>query len=133
MKNQKNIICTKEDCFELFIQDFDKLLNGSRFVLIGWQTRWDGTSGGGDVLTHAIEIFKYLRDCDEFQVYEQKGHLYVRGVHHDGSVQLEIKILNKRGEEYYSRHYYDMSYKKVLSLFNNYSVLPHYFKRVFGY
>lgn len=78
-----------------------------------------------------------LKDCYYFKIYDENGHLFVHGSHHDGSVTFEIKVLNSKGEEYYDRWNYGNDSRTEAEvntqIIKRYSVLPNFAYKVFGY
>lgn len=82
---------------------FENPLGGNTILASGSIGRWDGTRAGcsdfptfEDVLSGPDSPFK---DCEIRKIWDENGHLYVHGVHHDGSVTVELRQLTDAGME----------------------------------
>lgn len=140
---------TDEQIYSIIDQDIDILYSdfleefnfyvkkSSPLLLQGSIGRWNGRCYGYIVIDNFKELYNtFLKGCDNFTVYEEKGVLYIDAYHHDGSNHAVIKQLSKKGVEYYKRHdnYYEDILKVREKLFNskNYSKNVNYFKNVYG-
>ena len=82
--------------------------NGKNPIIVsGSIGRWNGTSQGmsafdsfHDVLHGQDSPFK---DCEIQKVWDENGHLYMRGAHHDGSVSVELRQLTDAGAAAYEQ------------------------------
>jgi len=86
---------------------------GNTIILTGRAGRWDGTSSGAsdypslaDALSNRDSVF---RDCEIASIWEEDGALFMRGIHHDGEVNVEIRQLSDAGEVIWEdlKHCYD--------------------------
>lgn len=109
---------------------------GNAWLLTGSTGRWDGNYRGGYVFNTFEEFCKCLKDCDYIEITDNKGHLYVKGSHHDGTNHYEIKRVSDFGCEWYDNHSWDM-YEEELhtKMWNNnfMTSLPHFARDVYGY
>lgn len=108
---------------------------GNAWLLTGSTGRWDGNYRGGYVFNTFEEFCKCLKDCDYIEITDNKGHLYVKGSHHDGTNHYEIKRVSDFGCEWYDNHSWDM-YEEELhtKMWNNnfMTSLPHFARDVYG-
>lgn len=68
-------------------------LFGSRLLARGSMDGYE-IADGFDELLHS-GIFK---DCEGIRIWDDNGALFMRGVHHDGQVNIEIRTLTNEGE-----------------------------------
>lgn len=78
---------------------------GNPLIVTGSVGRWDGIHTGftvfkdfGDLMEGPDTPFK---DCEIQKVWDENGHLFIHGAHHDGSVTIEVKQLSDVGAEAY--------------------------------
>lgn len=108
------------------------------FILFGTEKRWNGVRCVFDIVSCIDDIMEMLRECDEIEIYDENGHMYFYGTHHDGSVRLELRELNERGITYYEKWYNSLDDKRTEQYIgkmlrtDNYSKLPHYYEKVLG-
>lgn len=119
----------KEDLYSAFVN--------TRMVCVGSCGRWDGVYDGGFVSDDIDEVLeKVLKDCDYVKIWDENGHLFIHGTHHDGSITVEVKALTAKGSEYYDNWNYgsdNRTEREVMeNLFKRYSVLPRLVERVWG-
>ena len=115
---------------------------GKSFIAIGTCGRWDGTYEGGLIFGHWDDFKRRVfADCEYFKIWDEKGHLYVKCSHHDGTNFLEIKELTDRGFQRYENWQYDYSVRNDISerelhkrIFkdSHYAKLPHFADKVWG-
>lgn len=79
------------------------ICNHEMCIAVGSQTRWNGTHFGFSIVSSIDDIVNLLWHCDEFEIYDENGHLYFSGSDHDESVCFELRSLNERGKTYYER------------------------------
>ena len=112
---------------------FDK---GSAWLLVGTLGLWDGKCKGGYIFNTYDEFLDCLKDCAYCEVVDNKGHLYVKGSHHDGTNCYEIKRVSDFGYEWYNNHgcyIYDKEKVHTKMWNNNFMTsLPHFARDVYG-
>lgn len=119
--------------FEFFEDAFNEFINNDTFVLQGSIGLYHGTYQGGFIFDTFNELCRAWKDSDYIEIYDENGHLYLKCSHHDGTNFYEIRKLNHKGYEYYSKHYDDDKRKLHTRLMNKpYSVLPNYVHKVWG-
>ena len=123
---------------EEVFSDLKTFFKGERtYLAVGTVGRWNGTFKGGFIFHSFQELFnKVGEDCDYFKFYDVNGHFYMQSSHHDGRNLVEIKVLTKRGEDYYQNWEYGSDGRTEEAchkqLFNRYSVLPNYMHTMYG-
>lgn len=79
---------------------------GNPLIVTGSIGRWDGTRTGFSVFKDFDELMEGtdspFKDCEIQKVWDENGHLFVHGAHHDGSVTVEVRQLSNAGAEAYS-------------------------------
>ena len=123
MKNNEHIFYTKycDEVDENYFEEFDDYMiwcdvkaslelfirnnceNG--LIVCGKFGGWNGTFDGGKICDSFSDVMGAVEDCAYIKLYENKGHLYLRGTHHDGTNEVEIKALSERGREYADNHW----------------------------
>lgn len=77
--------------------EMKKFFDGETVILRGSIGRWNGTSHGfnhGDF----VDMRRFLlEDCDYITLEDSRGHFEISGVHHDGRVYGEIRLLTDAG------------------------------------
>ena len=79
---------------------FDNSYENKQYVVTGSLGLWDGRHYGyfEDVFDSLREaINKCWEDTEDIKIYEENGHLYVCGYHHDGRNYFEIRELTQKG------------------------------------
>lgn len=81
--------------------------NGNPLIVSGSIGRWDGTRTGFTVYDNfdaAIDTSpsrfggdNVFADCEIQKVWDENGHLFIHGAHHDGSVTVELRQLTDAG------------------------------------
>ena len=107
--------------------------NNDMFLIKGVCGRWNGPAECGRFIYSTEELFEFIRHLDYTCFYEEKGHLYITGYHHDGSDRYEIKKLTKKGREYADSSLYaptKIVHENIMK-YNLFSTLP-YFSRLVG-
>lgn len=125
----------EQEQYDDWVIEFSAFLHNRMWLACGTVGRWDGTFSGGKLFSSFSELMSGFSDCDYFIVYDVNGHLYINGYHHDGVISMEIKELTPKGEDYASRHCWDMSDRELHEkLWNEhwYTRLPNYAYHTFG-
>lgn len=91
--------------FEMEAAALDSYLVGSSLIISGTIERWDGMRGGFSVFDD-LEGLLYgsdspFADCEIQKVWDENGHLFIHGAHHDGGVTVEMRQLTDSGIEAY--------------------------------
>lgn len=73
--------------------------SGKTVLMKGTVKRWDGSWAGGKIGDFEDLLQGFLKDCDYIRIWDKDGHLFVRGSHHDGTVETEVLILTEKGIE----------------------------------
>lgn len=119
--------------YQDFINEMTNFIDGNTFIIQGVIKAWDGKFKGGFIFDNINKLSEVWEKCDEIMIYDENGHLYIECSHHDGTNHYEIKMLNAKGERYYSDHYLDEDSKLHDRLMKPpYSVLPNYAHKVWG-
>lgn len=81
---------------------------GNTIIARGSSGRWNGTGHGFSLfpdLTAALDTSpsrygadNILADCEIDKIWDENGHLFVTGAHHDGRVTVELRQLTDLGE-----------------------------------
>lgn len=84
---------------------------GNPIIVSGTIGRWGGTRSGLTVyksFEDAIDTSpswhdgnNVFADCEIQKVWDENGHLFIHGAHHDGSVTVELRQLSDAGAEAY--------------------------------
>ena len=109
----------------------------SRYYLMqGNAGRWNGTFPAGcvfddfrDFLSRAVE------DVDDVEIYDENGHFFVAGFHHDGRNVYEIKAITDQAADYiqdYSTEKTEEEKSAAVFRCNIFSRLPHFARDVYG-
>lgn len=118
-----------------FREDLEWLLERDNlYLLTGTCGRWNGPAEGGKFIRTVDDFYSCIGHLDGVCIYDENGHLYVTGYHHDGSDRYEIKRVTKKGAELAYRNYYacDRALHSTIMRNNIYSGLPYMAKRVYG-
>ena len=103
------------------------------FLIKGVCGRWNGPSECGRFIYSTDELFEFIRHLDYTCFYEENGHFYIEGYHHDGRDRYELKKLTNKGREYADNNLYmnDRTVHETIMKYNLFSTLP-YFSRLVG-
>lgn len=122
--------------WEDFKVEFGKFLEESYygFLLVGNCGLWDGRFEGGNYVNNFDDLYSFWEGCRDIKVWDEKGHLYIKATHHDGTNYAELKELTCKGSNYALNHSWDCDrdVHKVLWNSNFYTRLPHYANKVWG-
>lgn len=135
-----------QDDYEMFIDEIKDFFNhitdynglSDKVIFFGSLGRWDGRYDGGEIGDFYDLYRKATEDCDYIEFKDVNGHLYLRCSHHDGTHHFEIKVLTKKGVDYYDRWLYsgsdDTRTKREVhnQVIKRYSHLPHFYHRYIG-
>lgn len=101
---------------------FDKTNNN--ILCLGTIERWNGKQTGANFFEDFDHAWNWMtKDCDYYEISDEKGHLYIKCSHHDGTNIFELR----QGSE--KLHLYcDCAVKSLKS----YAKLPYFSKKVYG-
>ena len=112
--------------------------NGNKFLAVGTCGLWHGNYDDGFMFDSFDQLMENFRDCN-LKLWDENGHFFIEGSHHDGTHLVEIKQLTQKGEQYYdnwnwgpssdTRREFDV-YKKLFTD-SHYSHLIHYMHRTY--
>lgn len=107
--------------------------NNDYYIIKGVCGRWNGPAECGRFVNSTDELLDFLHHLDRTCFYEQNGHFYIEGYHHDGCDRYELKKLTGKGFEYATNNYFahDKKLHENIMTCNLYSTLP-YFSRLVG-
>lgn len=126
-----------EEDWNIIESELNSFFANKSIVCFGDIGLWHGVYKASKVFDDFnIALSDMLKDCYYFKIYDENGHLFVHGSHHDGSVTFEIKVLNPKGEEYYDRWNYSYDNRSEAEankqIIKRYSVLPNFMHKVYG-
>lgn len=106
------------------------------WLVTGTIGRWNGAFEGGAVVEDFDDVVRTaLADCVYIRIWDEDGHLYITGAHHDGRNCLELKRLSARGRALVDDPYSDRSDADLHSAAwacNVYTSLPHFAHCCYG-
>lgn len=121
--------------------NIEEYLSGKSLLVCGSVGRWDGRFAAGKIVTGG-KLWDCLDDCGYWEIWDEGGHLHIRGSHHDGTNSFEVKVLTEKGVEMWDKWCYDecprwnnLPEREVhRKLWENskYSHIPHFAKNVYG-
>lgn len=118
--------------------DLKNFFEDEEILVIGTVGRWNGTYSAGKIISYD-ELHKCWSDCDYLEIYDEDGHMHINASHHDGNNHFEVKILTKRGRDYYSRwneNWNDSRSEQEihtkLAESSRYTHIPHFAREVYG-
>lgn len=81
---------------------------GNHILIRGSAQRWDRTSSGIDVCERIEDLLdcsparfgrdNIFADCEIDRIWDENGHLFVSGAHHDGRVTVEVRQVSNEAE-----------------------------------
>ncbi len=80
------------------VRHFDK--NHNSFLVIGNLGLWNGRQEGGKVV-HGLDNAIRMTMEDYNEIYEERGCLKVKAIHHDGTNYYSIYKLSEKGSEFF--------------------------------
>lgn len=112
--------------WQFFIGDLERLLTKHHCLLIGTFGSWRGPKEGGKFINTVSDLLSCIQHLDNMEVYEENGHLYIKGSHHDGNDSYELKVLTEKGYRLANDNYFahDRKLHSTLFNYNFYSRLP---------
>ena len=114
-----------------FFDDFSRY-----YLMQGRAGRWNGTFSAGCVFDDFQEFLSRAMDhVDDVEIYDENGHFYVVGFHHDGRNVYEIKAITDQAAEYIQDYTTEKTEEeKSAAVFrcNLFSRLPHFARDVYG-
>lgn len=87
--------------------------NKNKLLVKGLETRWCGKGEGGKIIEEWSELLDIFQHCEDIKIQTENGHLYMSGSHHDGGLEVEVKELTKKGEEFADRHWADLTDRQL--------------------
>ena len=117
-----------------FRADVEGVFAKDSYLLTGTCGRWDGPAQGGKFIHSFDDLLDCIRHLDYVKFYDENGHFYIYGYHHDGSDHYEMKRLTKKGYEFADRNYFahDRYLHTTIMRNNFYSALPRLAQRLYG-
>lgn len=117
-----------------FKADMEYVFNKDSYLLTGTCGRWDGPAQGGKFIHSLDDLLECIKHLDYVKFYDENGHFFIRGYHHDGSDSYEMKKLTKKGYEFADRNYFahDRMLHTTIMRNNFYSALPRIAERLYG-
>lgn len=91
----------QEDWEEMmsYLQSVEKY---HKWVMLGSAGTWQGSRECGQIYDNIEDTMSAItKDCDYVKVWSENGHLYVQASHHDGTHNLELKLMTDKGWETY--------------------------------
>ena len=81
---------------------------GNHILIRGSAQRWDRTSSGIDVCERIEDVLDFsparfgrdnvFADCEIDRIWDENGHLFLSGAHHDGRVTVEVRQVSEEAE-----------------------------------
>ena len=117
-----------------FKADLEHVFDKDCYLLTGTCGRWNGPAQGGKFIHNFDDLMDCIRHLDYVKFYDENGHFYIYGYHHDGSDHYELKRLTKKGYEFADRNYFahDRYLHNTIMSNNFYSALPRFAKKLYG-
>lgn len=128
----------REEDWETVKEELFAFFDGcSRYYLMqGSASRWNGIFPAGCVFDDFRDfISRALEDVEDVEIYDENGHFYVVGFHHDGRNVYEVKAITDQAAEYIQDYTADKTEEeKSAAVFrcNIFSRLPHFARDVYG-
>lgn len=89
------------EAWETDVESLIDFLSDKTVIFQGTIGRWNGTFPGGKIGDFEDLLQEFLKDCDFVRIWDKDSHLFVRGSHHDGTIEAEVRILTEKGIEIY--------------------------------
>ena len=120
--------------WEDFRSEMEPVFAKDSFLLTGTCGRWDGPAQGGKFIHSFNELLDCIRHLDYVKFYDENGHFYISGYHHDGSDHYELRRLTRKGYEFADRNYFahDRDLHTTIMRNNFLSALPRLAERLYG-
>ena len=121
-------------------EELKSFFKGGSWLLRDSVGRWDGAYGAGYVFYDFDDMFYKAADsCAYIKIWEERGHLYLKCSHHDGTNLFEIKKINDKAERFIDSWAYSLGDTRTEEEIHNIvwnsnflSSLPHYARKVYG-
>lgn len=81
------------DELKAHLKDFDI------FLVVGTCGLWNGNFAGGKFCRNLDEVMQCMKSCDDYEIYDENGRMYITGWHHDGTNNFAVKTLTRKGLE----------------------------------
>ena len=106
--------------------NIEEYLSGKSLLVCGSVGRWDGRFAAGKIVS-VDKLWDCLNDCGYWEVYDEGGHLHIRGSHHDGSNHFEVKVLTDKGAELWEKwcNYIIIGHIKLISIIIHFKSTKH--------
>lgn len=113
---------------------------GKKLLVVGTCGLWYGNRPAGAVIDYD-DLYKCWNNCAYIEIYDEGGHLYINGTHHDGTNCYEVKILTEKGVEMWDKWNYEWkiwqnddekTVHEKLWESSHYSHIPHFAREVYG-
>lgn len=91
----------QEDWEEMmsYLQSVEKY---HKWIMLGTAGTWQGRREGGQMYDNIEDAMSSItKDCDYVKVWSENGHLYLQASHHDGTHNVELKLMTDKGWETY--------------------------------
>ena len=120
--------------WDYFEAEMKRLLEKNCYLITGTCGRWDGPARGGQFIRSFLDLQNVIGHLDYLKIFDKNGHLYINGIHHDGSDSYEIKRLTRKGYELAESNYFAHDKKLHDTIMKNsfYSALPNLSEELFG-
>lgn len=130
----ETIYCHLENEYNDFTKELDRYLSSGVFIMQGFCGRWNGPVDCGQFIRNYNDIRSGIEHLDYIKFYEQNGHFYIEGSHHDGSDKYELKQLTDKGIALAERHWFahDRALHNKIMQNSNYSKLPRIARAIYG-
>ena len=131
--SQENDLCL--DCEKENVECFERRYGTKHYVVLADLGLWNGRYDGGKVIKG---LWGAIQKCfeDYNTIYQDGKRLKVTAHHHDGTNHFQIRELTPRGLEFWYKHQYDYSDRKLNeTLFNDshYSNEVKLFNEMYGW
>ena len=106
------------------------------YVAMGSAGRWYGTRAAGEMIADMDELIrKMISKYPDVKIEDVNGEMYIELSHHDGADCFTLRMITKKGQDWYDENYYELSdWELIDGLFNipGYSEPPFIADRAFG-
>lgn len=121
--------------------DLTSFFKNKPVIMTGTFGAWNGTYKGGKIGWFADLWYDLVKECDYVEITDNNGHFLIRCSHHDGTNNVEVKLLtdkattlvenwedNVDGKYNYGE---EKLHDKIMGC-NFLSKIPHFAKTVYG-
>lgn len=117
-----------------FKYEFKQLLKQDEYIITGTFGKWDGPVQCGTFIRDFATLNKFLANLDDFTIIDRNGHFVIKGYHHDGTAEYEVRKLTNKGKALAEKYSYahDRQLHKTVMTINFYSGLPRFAQTVYG-